>query len=333
MRGNFEKILETDEPNSIGRIRLDWNIPKIVNIGQLNINWLSVEENLSRRKSFDPSLTHCFVPVTKSKCIYELSLDVVSDSSKILFTTDRLFLEIPGSPDAPFIWLKEKKENTIVVHWSESRVYQNNQVDGYQLYLNDTKIGAKINKNVQLANIPLKMNRIYKINIQALSDEYENSEMSNSIHVSTSLSSSTQQVESVSMNQKEIFAGSNHQIELRKYYESENNSEYFEPKSCFPVRIKKIGEDYVDLDWSDFVKENNSINEFKIQWHCLNSNQNSEHRCPSNVTSYRIKRLGTGMLYCIKVFAIKDINTLVKRSKNIILQMNAAPDKPTIKLR
>ncbi|CAF1146406.1 unnamed protein product, partial [Brachionus calyciflorus] len=37
-KGKFEKIMETNEPNSIGRIRLDWDIPKITNIGQLNIN-------------------------------------------------------------------------------------------------------------------------------------------------------------------------------------------------------------------------------------------------------------------------------------------------------
>lgn len=327
--------METDEPNSIGRIRLDWNIPEITTISQLNVNWLSVEESLSRRKSFDPSLTHCFIPVTKSKCIYEISLDVVSDKSKILFTTDRLFLEIPGSPDAPFIWLKEQKENVIVVHWSEPRVYQINQVDGYQLYLNDTKVGAKIDKLVQIANIPLKMNRLYKINVQALSssDDYEDSEMSNSLHVSTSNSKTTELVESVSMRPKEIFVGSNHESELRKHYEGENDADFFEPKSCLPVKITKMGQDFIDIDWSNYIKDTNLINEYKIQWHCLNSNQHNEHRCPANVTSYRIKRLGSGMLYCIKVFAIKDTNTMVKRSKNIILHMNAAPDKPSIKLR
>ena len=63
----FDETVDVNEPESIGRIRVDWTLQDQRNVSQFNINWFSAEESLSKRKSFDASIRSCYVPVTKTK--------------------------------------------------------------------------------------------------------------------------------------------------------------------------------------------------------------------------------------------------------------------------
>jgi hypothetical protein len=137
-----------------------------------------------------------------------------------------------------------------------------------------------------------------------------------------------------SFNRSDIVLSMYQVYVLRVYYEQENEKSFNEPNEIIiPLRISKLTEDYVDLDWSKYVRQDNSINEFKVQWHCLNTNEHFEHRCGPQITSYRIKRLKSGYTYCIKITSIKSTNTMVNRSKNILITITAPPDAPVLKLR
>jgi hypothetical protein len=123
-------------------------------------------------------------------------------------------------------------------------------------------------------------------------------------------------------------------VALRLYYEQENETSFNDPNEMLiPLRVSKLTEDYADLDWSRYVRMDTSINEFKVQWHCLNTNEHFEHRCGPNLTTFRLKRLRSGFTYCIKVSSIKNTNTMVNRSNNVVIQITAAPDAPSLKLR
>jgi hypothetical protein len=124
-----------------------------------------------------------------------------------------------------------------------------------------------------------------------------------------------------------------HLLSLKQHYEQENDRG-FEIESSIQVKVNKLTEDVIDFEWSyRNGNKNDTINEFKIEWHCLNTNEHFEHRCPPNINRYVIKKLKSGFTYCVRVFAIKNANTLANRSKNIILQMCAPPDVPILKLR
>ena len=131
----YEDLVDTSEPASIGRIRLDWNLNDQTNITQFNVNWYSVAELLSKRKSFDPSIRSCHIPVTKSRCTYEITLETVYSDSKSTDSavTETLFIEVPGSPDPPCLWLKEQKMDVVTIQWSEPRVFPTVPVIGYQV--------------------------------------------------------------------------------------------------------------------------------------------------------------------------------------------------------
>jgi hypothetical protein len=48
-------------------------------------------------------------------------LETVYREKKQTFMTERLFIEVPGSPDEPTLWLLDQKDNNAVIHWSEPR--------------------------------------------------------------------------------------------------------------------------------------------------------------------------------------------------------------------
>lgn len=67
LNGKFEDVMDTNEPRSVGRIKLEWELRDTSKVKQINVNWLSAEETLTQRKSFDATTSKCHVPVTKQK--------------------------------------------------------------------------------------------------------------------------------------------------------------------------------------------------------------------------------------------------------------------------
>ena len=128
----YEDAIDTNEPSSFGRIRIDWSLNDPSRVTQFNVNWYSVEELISKRKSFDSTNRSCYIPVTKPRCIYEINLETVYDNLESSIT-ETLFVEVPGSPDAPILWLKDQKRDVVNIQWSEPRVFPTVPVAGYQV--------------------------------------------------------------------------------------------------------------------------------------------------------------------------------------------------------
>lgn len=65
--GQYEEMVDTDEPKSIGRIRVEWSLEDDTNVAQFNVIWFSVAESINQRKSFDATTRICYIPVTLAK--------------------------------------------------------------------------------------------------------------------------------------------------------------------------------------------------------------------------------------------------------------------------
>lgn len=63
----YEECVDLNEPKSLGRIRVEWDIKNTDSLSQFNVNWFSAGESLSQRKSYDTNTRKCYIPVTKSK--------------------------------------------------------------------------------------------------------------------------------------------------------------------------------------------------------------------------------------------------------------------------
>ena len=185
------------------------------------------------------------------------------------------------------------------------------------------------------------MSRTYKINIQSLSkkSQFSDSTNSNSLSVTTSLQNQsvlalankndTGSIRApVSENE---YSSLSQVLSLKKYYETENDRDQY-GDSTIPIRVKKLNENSIDFDWSRYARQE-GVNEFRVDWHCLETNEHLEYRCLKIILSYRIQKLKPGFLYCLKVSAIKLNKTVVTRCKNYVFQTCAPPDTPVLKLR
>jgi hypothetical protein len=63
----YEDATDLVDPKTFGRIVVDWLISDDSEITQFNVNWFSAEESITQRRSFDPSVKSCIIPVTKPK--------------------------------------------------------------------------------------------------------------------------------------------------------------------------------------------------------------------------------------------------------------------------
>ena len=191
---------------------------------------------------------------------------------------------------------------------------------------------------------------MYKINVAALSSkpEYADSAQSNSLNVSTSLQLGTQtqslpkstSIEIPTISKKGLIIentelgnkfNDSQVVALKKYYENENSNEG-DDDAGVQIRVMKLAEDYVDLDWSKNNKSD-SFDEFKMQIHCLNTNEHSEIRLPQHTTNHRLKKLRSGFSYSLRLCTVRKVNEVVCKSKYLILQTSAPPETPSLKLR
>lgn len=187
--------------------------------------------------------------------------------------------------------------------------------------------------------------RIYKLNIQALTSkpEYPDSPLSNTITVSTSLnglvlanqpSYKLTEVSAVKTPVVSSYEAGNkfndsQVVSLKNFYDNENENDNNE--SPLPIRVSKIAEDYIELDWSKYIRAD-YFDEFKIEIHCLNTNEQDVIRLQSQTTSYRIKKLRSGFTYSVRLSTMKH-NNVLNKSKYVILQTSAPPEAPIPKLR
>jgi len=179
--------------------------------------------------------------------------------------------------------------------------------------------------------------------VQALgSKKYNHSPMSNSLHVVNSTNSNVGILDSTDKHAVSAAPGSDgyefmvnsndsQVLLLKKHYERENEND-FDGESTIPIKILKLGEEFFDLDWSTYVKHD-AFDEYKIYWHCLDTNEHFEHCLNPNTHTYRVKKLQSGFTYSTRIAAIQKNIVIVNKSKYFIIQTSAPPDTPQARIR
>jgi hypothetical protein len=120
-------------------------------------------------------------------------------------------------------------------------------------------------------------------------------------------------------------------IAMRQFYEKANETSD-DGECSIQLKVLQIGEETIELDWSKYIKQQ-GLSEFKLGWHCLNTNEHNEHRMSANARSYELRKLKSGLTYAVRLYALRKDNTAINRSKYLLLQTCAPPDTPYLKLR
>ena len=66
---------------------------------------------------------------------------------------------VPGPPDAPEIFLRSQDKEEFVIEWGEPRCFGGVKVKGYQVYMNEKKVGNELNNSHRKAVIPCRANK------------------------------------------------------------------------------------------------------------------------------------------------------------------------------
>lgn len=92
--------------------------------------------------------------------IYEISVEPEIYGREIQPPpTQRMQIVIPGKVDHPEIYLRSVNEKEFIIEWGEPRCYGAVKVKGYQLFLNDRKVGKRLSATHRKAVVPCKPNR------------------------------------------------------------------------------------------------------------------------------------------------------------------------------
>ena len=119
-------------------------------------------------------------------------------------------------------------------------------------------------------------------------------------------------------------------ITIRDHYVAKNQREAND--SSLPIRITKITEDVIELDWS-YYNVQLKIEQFKVHCHCLNTDKHDELILDGDTFTCTLSNLNPGQMYTVRVIAMQDRVRVINKSKYLLIQMNAPPDPPVLRLR
>ena len=120
------------------------------------------------------------------RTLYDIVVEPKYKGDTVLPEVQHVGMLIPGPPDPPEIWLRNVDTNEFVIEWGEPRLY-GVKIGGYQVYLNQKKVGNILSVHHRKAVIPCKPNKEYKVALVALSSDprFESSGFSNTVVINT----------------------------------------------------------------------------------------------------------------------------------------------------
>ncbi|KAL5013163.1 hypothetical protein ScPMuIL_007433 [Solemya velum] len=311
MLGSRFKANDDQDDKTFGDVTVEWTTQGDKQLlKQFSVLWYCQEDKVIQTKYVSPDFRRCTIPVTRIKSIYDITVEPVYYTDALPQTPQNIQIMIPGPPDAPEIFIKSVSPEEFVIEWGEPRIFAGVKVRGYQVYLNDKKAGNELSNSHRKAVVPCRPNKVYKINLVALSSksEYTDSPKSNTLMINTSMHS-PRVGDSIAM--EEWTAVDDHDI---------------------PVKVAKVTENAIHLDWSTFL-EVDGIAFYKIQWSSVAQPAQREVTLSSKDTSCVINKCLPGTTHFVRLLALDGEANIQDKSKQLTIQTSAPPDAPLIAIR
>ncbi|XP_064633270.1 uncharacterized protein LOC135491376 [Lineus longissimus] len=302
-------VPKTSAPGLVGDVHVEWKVlGDGDNIGQFNVTWYSHSDPVRQKKLVAADARKCTVPVTLNRCSYEVSIEPVFKKESIPAEIQSLQVVIPGPPDAPEIFRKSVSSEEFVIEWGEPRMYGGTKLKGYQVYMNDKKVGNMLSHIHHKAVIPCRPNRNYSISMKAISGtpDIADSAMSNKLFISTHEHGRTE----------------NGSVQLEDWNSVEDERELM-------VKVTKVTDSAIHLDWSTYMVIEGCTG-FKVQWSSVAQPAQRETRLSINEMTCVIKKCFPGTNHYIRVLVVGEQDEVYEKSRQLIVQTSAPPDTPVV---
>ncbi|ESO91438.1 hypothetical protein LOTGIDRAFT_153880 [Lottia gigantea] len=302
----------SEESDGVGVAHLKWKIQGRTNlIKQFRVIWYCVEDRIIQTKYITSDRHDCSIPVTKIKTLYNFTVEPTYYTDVISQTIQDVQIMIPGPPDAPDIYLRSVDTEEFIIEWGEPRVFGGVKVKGYQVYMNDKKVGAELSNSHRKAVIPCRPNRIYRINLVALSanSQYSDSLKSNTLLINTS----TNQHQTGDV------------VTIDDWASTTDDSD-------IPVKITKVLDTGIHLDWSTYYPSE-EVAYYKVQWSSVAQPTQREVQLSAKDTNCVINKCLPGTNHFVRLVAFDSGGQIWEKSRQMTIQTSAPPDAPILSIR
>ncbi|XP_025107507.1 uncharacterized protein LOC112572161 isoform X5 [Pomacea canaliculata] len=298
---------EERDSHTFGDIEVSWTVQGSGSLlKQFSIIWFSSEDRVIQTKYVGPEKRRCTIPVKHLKTTYHITVEPCYYSDVLPQQPQGIQIMVPGPPDPPEIFLRSQSDEELVIEWGEPRCYGGVKVKGYQVYMNDKKIGNELSSAHRKAVIPCRMNKTYRINLVALSAtaDFDDSAKSNTLVISNSKGPGS--------------------ITLDEHTSAGDDE--------LPLKVTGMTESGIHLDWSSYI-ENTDVAFYKIQWSSVAQPTQREVRLSTRDVSCVINKCLPGTTHFVRLVAFDEDGQIIEKSKQLTVQTSAPPDPPILSVR
>ncbi|KAK7102883.1 hypothetical protein V1264_021041 [Littorina saxatilis] len=299
---------EERDSRTFGDVEVSWTIQGQSNLlKQFSIIWYSSEDRVIQTKYVGPEKRRATIPVTHLKSIYTVTVEPCYYTDVLPQQPQDVHIMIPGPPDAPEIFLRSKDKDEFVIEWGEPRCYGGVKVKGYQVFMNDKKVGNELSSSHRKAVIPCRNNKLYRLNLVALSSDpdYQDSPKSNQLTIYTGEGPVT------------------HDLTLDDNQDNDLD---------LPLKVTGVTDSGVHLDWSGYF-ENQEVAFYKIQWSSVAQPAQREVRLSPKDICCVINKCLPGTTHFVRLVAYSEDGKILEKSKQLTVQTSAPPDSPVLSVR
>ncbi|XP_071807408.1 uncharacterized protein [Asterias amurensis] len=328
---SIERHNEESEENSDlqGDIHLKWALQDCGTAEEQGIvgydaTWFNDADDEERVATLPQTALSYDIPVYHNRCIYKMTIqanqhddmwqDVPSPSIQCV---------IPGPPDPPNLCCTSVMQEEFILEWGEPRLYGGVTVRGYQVYMNDKKVGQELSASHYKAAIPCRPNRTYHMSIVALSADpnYRDSDLSDEV-VITCWSPETQPIAQVAATSKRG--------------QGDGCSHGSLCPEDISVGVLELSEMLVVLEWRlplIGLESQQLVDRIKVLWSSVARPKELEAVLKPTATQYSIKGCIAGTNHFVSVVALDEGDRVIHRSRQLTVQTSAPLATPNLTIR
>ncbi|CAH1782616.1 unnamed protein product [Owenia fusiformis] len=320
--GNVESVLGTYNSDH-DEMRLVWTVVEdSYMINQFNVVYFNTTEPGIERKCVNADTRACTLPVKTFKTVYEVAIEPVYDNDNIRQQPQHVHIQVPGAPDAPNIFARSIDQEEFVIEWGEPRTYGNVKIKGYQVYMNDKKVGNMLSASHRKAVIPCRPNRHYKINLTAVTAvrRFAETSKSNALHINTSSGIGG------------LFTPGSQSLSPDGLQSTMDSTHMGNVSDEISLKVVKVTDSTIHLDWSAWLEVDGLLC-FKIQWSSVAVPAQREVKIASKERSCILQNCYPGTNHFVRILALGDRDEVLDKSRQLTVQTSASPDTPVLTLR
>jgi len=227
--------------------------------------------------------------------------------STVTISSSTVYCQIPGAPSPPVIACSQIMKSGFNVEWNEPQTFGGNEVAGYHVFVNGSKLGKLLPPTCRSCTIPCRAGRTYKMFLTALSSDpgLRASDRSNEIIVNTQLDDMTL-IEKLHNREKIIYVD---------------------------LSVSSTYDDALELEWHQpLFSDDTVVDKYTIQWTTILQPKALTCELSGCEQDYMICNLNAATIYYVSITATDSNGNVIAKSAEVEAQTSAVIVPPVLRV-